>query len=150
MGYTLLNSVDQVQVYGPDLVAEVLVCTFQSTPSGAVLVRVVPQQSFQADGGKALLSSLSDAVEQILQAGTATGAEGNMRLDANNLLVDYVDFTVTYTPPTPGPGEITAVVSIPVQTITADLSILGGSSGFQSAPELIDATYQKLAAMATG
>lgn len=150
MGYRLLNNVDQVQVYGPDLVAEVQACTIESFPSGAVLVRVVPQQAFDADQGKALLLSLSDAVEQILQAGTATGATGNFRIDANDLLVDYVDFTVTYVPSAAIPGTISTLVPIPVRTITADTSILGGSSGFESAPELIDAAYQRLAAMASG
>lgn len=150
MAYTLLNNVDQVQVYGPDLVAEAQACTFQSFPSGAVLVRVVPQQAFTADQGGALLTSLSDAVEQILEAGVATGATGNFRIDANDLLVDYVDFTVTYTPPTAIPGVISTVVSVPVRTVTADTSILGGSPGFQSAPELLNAAYQRLAAMATG
>ena len=150
MGVRLLNSVDQVQVFGPDLVAEVLVCTFQSTPSGAVLVRVVPQSAFVAGNGGPLLTSLSNAVEQILQAGVATGAVGNMRLDANNLLADYVDFTVGYTPPGGVPGEITTVVPIPVQTITADTSILGGSTGFQSAPEILQDAYQKLVDMSDG
>ena len=150
MSYRLLNSVDSVQVYGPDLVAETLVCTFQTFPSGAVLVRVVPQSAFVAGNGGPLVASLSEAVEQIIQAGTATGATGNMRLDANELLVDYVDFTVTYTPPNAVPGEITTVVPIPVQIVTADTSLLGGSSGVASAPELLNEAYQRLAAMASG
>lgn len=149
MGYTLLNSTDSVQVYGADLVAETLVCTIVSSPSGSTLVRTVPQTSFEADQGQALLSSLADAVENILQAGTATAAVGNQRLDPSNLLADYVDFTVTYVPATPGPGTIQAVVSIPVNVLTADTSLLGGS-GTASAPELINDTYQKLAAMASG
>lgn len=150
MSYTLINSTDSVQVYGPDLVAATLVCTFQSFPSGSVLIRVVPQSSFEAGTGGPLLESLSAGVEDILQAGVATAAAGNMRIDPNNLLIDYVDFTVTYTPQTPGPGEISAVVSIPVSIITADTSLLGGASGVASAPELINETYQKLAAMASG
>jgi hypothetical protein len=150
MGHVLLDSTDAIQVYGPNLVADSLVCTFASSPSGAILVRVVPKSSFDASTGGALIASLSDAVEQIIQAGTATAATGNMRIDENELLVDYVDFTVTYTPSTAVPGTISVIVPIPVRTVTADLSLLGGSTGFKSAPELLNEAYQKLAALATG
>lgn len=149
MAYALLNSVDSVQVYGPDLVVEALVCTIVSAPSGSTLVRTVPLQEFQADQGQGLLSSLSNAVENILQAGVATGAVGNQRVDPSGLLSDMVDFTVTYVPSPPVPGQITTVVSIPVNVLTADTGLLGGS-GTASAPELINEAYQKLAAMASG
>ena len=149
MPYTLLNSTDTVQVFGPDLVSEAIVCTILSGPSGSQLVRTVPDAEFQADNGQGLLSSLSDAVEGILQAGVATGAVGNQRVDASGLLADYVDFTVTYRPSTPIPGEIQAVVSIPVDVITADTAFGSFLSG-GSATDQIQATYDKLAAMATG
>ena len=149
MPYTLLNSVDSVQVYGPDLVSETLVCTILSGPSGSTLLRTVPSAEFESDQGQGLLSSLSDAVEQTLQAGTATAAVGNQRVDPSGLLADYVDFTVTYRPPTPVPGEITAVVSIPVNMLTADTSFGSFLSG-GSAADQIQATYDRLKAMATG
>ena len=149
MSYTLLNSVDSVQVYGPDLVSETLVCTIFSGPSGSTLLRTVPSAEFQSDQGQGLLAALSDAVEQILQAGVATAAVGNQRIDASGLLADYVDFTVTYKPSAVIPGEITAVVSIPVDVITADTAFGSFLSG-GSATDQIQATYDKLAAMATG
>lgn len=150
MSWQLIDATESVQVYGPNLIAQTLVCTFQSFPSRSILLRVVPQSAFDASNGGPLVGSLSDAVENILHEGTATAATGNMRIDANTLLVDYVDFTVTYVPSVAVPGEITTLVSIPVQTITADTSILGGSTGFESAAELINDAYQKLAAMAHG
>ena len=149
MPYTLLNSVDSVQVYGPDLVSETLVCTILSGPSGSTLLRTVPAAEFQSDQGQGILSSLSDAVEQILQAGTATAAVGNQRVDPSGLLADYVDFTVTYVPPSPVPGSIDAVVSIPVNVLTADTSF-GSFLGGGSAADQIQATYDRLKAMATG
>lgn len=150
MSWQLLDSTDTVQVFGPNLVSESLICTIQSFPSGSVLVRVVPQSAFVAGNGGPLCGSLSAAVEQILEAGVAIAATGNMRVDDNELLVDYVDFTVAYVPPVATPGEITTVVPIPVQIITADTSILGGSAGVASAPELLNEAYQRLAAMAHG
>ena len=149
MSYRLLNSVENFQVYGPDLAAETLVCTIESYPSGSTLVRTVPLTEFQADAGQGILSSLSNAVENILQAGVATAAVGNQRVDTSGLLADYVDFTVTYVPSPPVPGSITTVVQVPVNVLTADTSLLGGS-GASSAPDLINEAYQKLAAMATG
>lgn len=149
MAYQLLNSLESFQVYGPDLVAETLVCTIQSFPSGSTLIRTVPQAEFTADHGQGLLSSLSDAVEQILQAGTATAAVGNQRVDPSGLLADFVDFTVTYVPPTPVPGAITADVSIPVNVLTADPAFGGFLSG-GSAADQIAAAYARLQAMASG
>ena len=149
MPYTLLNSVDSVQVYGPDLVSETLVCTILSGPSGSTLLRTVPSTEFQADQGQGILASLSDTVEQILQAGVATAAVGNQRVDPSGLLADYVDFTVTYVPQSPVPGSIEAVVSIPVNTLTADTSFGSFLSG-GSAADQIQATYDRLKAMATG
>lgn len=149
MAYRLISSQDTVQVLGGTNVQDALLCTVQSGPSGSYLVRTIPAASFQADQGQGLLASLANAVEQILEAGTAIAASGFQGVDAADLLVDFVRFTVGYTPEGGTPGEITADVDIPVNVVTADTqfgSFLEGGS----AVERIDATYQKLAAMAAG
>lgn len=149
MAYLLLDTTDTVQVLGPHLVVEGLLCSIQSFPSGSRLVRTVPLVDFQADHGQALLSSLSDAVEQELGAGVATAAEGFQALDSSQLLYDAVTFTVTYAPPNSTGGTIEAPVTIPVNVLTADTQFSGFLAG-GSAAERIDATYQKLQAMASG
>lgn len=150
MSYDLLDSIESVQVYSPQLVADVLICTIQSHPSGSVIMRTIPQVDFEGDKGKGLLTSFSDAVENVLEAGTAISAYGLQLVDDSGLLVDLVRFTVSYAPPAGTPGSITATVDIPVRTLTADISITGGSAGFQSAADLIGETYQRLAAMSSG
>ena len=147
MSYVLLDSLPTVQVFSPTLVSQALLCTIQSAPSGSVLIRTVPQTSFQADQGAGLLNSLADAVENILAEGTATAAAGTQGIDAANLLYDAVLFTVEYVPAGGVPGEITGSVEVPVLNITADTQfgsfIQGGS-----AADAINAEYQRLKALA--
>ena len=147
MSYVLLDSLPTVQVFSPSLVSQGLLCTIGSSPSGSTLIRTVPQASFQADQGAGLLSSLSDAVEAILQEGIATAAAGVQGIDASNLLYDAVLFTVTYVPPSPIPGEITGSVEIPVTSITADTQFGSFLQGGNAA-DLILAEYNRLKALA--
>lgn len=149
MPYVLLSSAATVQVYSPILVSDALICTFQSAPSGSVLIRTVPQASFAADQGGALLESLSDAVEGILGEGIATDATGTQGVDNSGLLYDAVLFTVAYVPPTPIPGAITGSVEIPVTVLTADTSFGAFLTG-GSAAERILAEYNRLKALAGG
>lgn len=147
MSYVLLDSLPTVQVFSSSLVSQGLLCTIQSAPSGSVLIRTVPQASFQQDQGAGLLNSLADAVENILSEGVATAASGVQGIDASNLLYDAVLFTVTFVPSQPIPGEITGSVEVPVLNITADTqfgSFLQGGS----AADAIDAEYQRLKALA--
>lgn len=150
MSYQLLDSIESVQVYSPQLVADVLICTIQSFPSGSVLLRTVPQANFDDGTGAALLTSLSDATENILEAGTAISAYGLQLVDDSGLLVDLVRFTVRYVPPNGTPGSITATVDVPVTILTADTSLTGGSVGVESAAELVGDAYTRLATMSTG
>lgn len=150
MGYRLLNSTDTVQIFGPTFVQDSLACTIATTPHGAVVIRTIPLADFQADMGAGLLTSLADAVENILGEGIAIAAQGVQGVDDAGLLYDAVRFTVGYTPPGGTPGEITADVDIPVNTLTADTGILGGGFSGQSAPEIILNTYNRLRNMAGG
>lgn len=147
MGYTLLDSTETVQVFSPTLVSGALFCTIQSSPSGSILVRTIPPTDAVPGQQSALLESLSDAVESILQEGIATAAQGTQGIDPTGLLYDAVIFTVTYVPPYASPGQIQGTVEIPVNTITADTQfgsfIEGGSAADQIAAEY--AMLKKLA-----
>lgn len=141
-----------VQTFSPTLAEEAQICTFYSYPSGSILIRTVPQTDFATDGGLALMNSLSDAVENILGEGIAVAAAGEQGLDVSGLIYDAVTFTVEYVPPTSIPGRIIGNVTIPVQTLTLDTSIAGGSGvpGITTAPELILAEYNALKKSAGG
>jgi len=149
MAYVLLDAYETVQVFGPNLASQGQLCTIHSTPSGSVLIRTVPQASFDADQGQGLLSSLSQAVEDILSGGLASAAVGTQGIDDAGLLFDAVDFTVTYTPTTAIPGTISTVVEIPVTILTADTGFGSFLTG-GSAHDQLQAAQDKLAAMATG
>lgn len=149
MGYRLLSSSDTVIVYSPTTVTDALACTIVTTPSGAIVIRTVPRADFENDRGKALLTSLSNAVEQELDAGTAIAASGFQGIDPAGLLADYVRFTVGYTPEGGTPGEITADVDVPVNVLTADTQFGSFLEGGSAAERIAD-TYSRLAAMASG
>jgi hypothetical protein len=149
MSYQTIDSIEVVQVYSPTLVSDALLVTIRSFPSGSVLLRTVPQDIFTTGGTSPILASLSNAVENILDGGLATAAQGTQGIDDSGLLFDAVVFTVTYTPSTPIPGTLTATVEIPVDTITADTSFGSFLTG-GSAEDQLQATYDRLAAMSSG
>ena len=136
-----------VQVSGPNLAGEARLATFQSLPSNSTLIYTIPETSYQDNQGRALLDSLSNAVENLLSAGVAISAEGTQGIDPSGLIFDAVTFTVRYVPPVPIPGEILGDVQIDVRVVDADLSIIGGS-GAQNAAQLIDDEYNRLKALA--
>lgn len=146
MSIRLLNSDPSVQVIG-NLTSDVLICTFQSLPSGSTLILVIDQTDFAAGTGNVLMNELSTEVEDILKAGVATGAVGVQSIDSSGLLQDNVTFTVTYVPSYSTPGTITGDVTIPAYVITGD-SFLFASGALQSAPAQIDAEYERLKALA--
>lgn len=149
MGYVLLDNPQTVQVLGPQLVSQGMLCTIQSFPSGSFLIRTVPLADFNSDRGQGLLRSLSETVESVLGEGIATAAEGIQGIDDNDLIYDAVRFTVTYVPPGPAVGTVSAPVDVPVNVLTADTSFGSFLSG-GSAADRIAETYQKLTAMSSG
>lgn len=148
MAFRLLSSTDTVLVYGTT-VTDALSCTIATTPSGSIVLRTIPRASFEADLGHALLSSLADAVENIIGEGTAIAASGFQGVDAAGFLADYVRFTVGYTPSGGTPGEITADVDIPVNVLTADTQFGSFLDGGSAAQRIAD-TYSRLQAMSSG
>lgn len=147
MAYQLLASSTTVQVYGPQVAAEALICTIASAPSGSQLIRTVPKDEFERDQGAGLLNSLSDATESVLGEGIAVDAVGTQTVDSSGLLADEVTFTVEYVPTYPAPGPITATVDVPVNVLTADTGFGSFLTG-GTAQERILATYNKLKALA--
>lgn len=143
-----IDSSPQPQVIG-QTTTDGLIVNFISTPSGSALERWIAQADFDADGGKALLDSLSSAVESILGEGLATGAVGVQTIDASGFLADNVDFTVTYVPPPPSIGSLSASVRIPITTLTADTQFGSFIQGGDPATVILD-TYNKLKALAGG
>lgn len=143
-----IASYPTVKIVG-GVATDAVMVTFISTPSGSTLQRVVSDPDFQADRGKALIDSLSAAVEEILGEGIAIAATGSQGIDPSDFIVDAVTFTVGYTPPNGAPNALTATVEIPITTLTADTqfgSFLRGGS----AAEIIQGTYAKLQELAGG
>jgi hypothetical protein len=149
MAYQLIDNFETVQVFGPQLASQGQLATIQSFPSGSVLIRTVPQESFDLDQGQGILSSLSTAVEDAISGGLATAAVGTQGIDDANLLFDAVVFTVVYVPPSPVPGTISTEVTVPVDVVAADTQFGSFLTG-GSLQDRLAAARDKLAAMATG
>lgn len=147
MAYQLLDHQTVVQVTGPTLASQAEFCTFTSFPSGSVLIRTVPAAFFDATKEIGLLTSLSDAVENILSEGIAVAAAGTQGLDESQLIFDAVTFTVRYVPTYPIPGTITSELQIDVRNITADTQFGAFLTGGSAADQL-SAEYQRLKTIA--
>lgn len=139
MSYALLDSGRTVQVFSPKLVTPGLLCTIQSFPSGSILLRTVPEPLFEKNEGEPILSSLSDAVENLIAGGLADAAAGVQGVDKSELLYDAVLFTVSYQPAKPVPGTLSATVEIRVNVVDTDVGFGSFLRGGDAATQLQDA-----------
>jgi len=114
MGYTLLASESTVQVLSPTVVNDVVYCTIQTTPSGAIVSSPVQKDVFDAGQAGVELANLADAIEQVLTLDHVVSAAGVQVLDASGLLADQVAFTVEYVKPGTTGTSVTAEALVPV------------------------------------
>lgn len=146
--YTLQSSYDTVQVFSASEVVEAIYCTIATNGHGAVVNRTIPKRNFGSGGADVgMLDSLATAVDQALDGGLAIAATGVQDVDASNLIMDAVQFTVQYVPAAPTIGPLTTTVTIPVDVVTADTQfgsfLTGGSMS-----EQLQAAYNNLKALA--
>lgn len=130
--YTLQSSYDTVLVVSASEVLDAIFCTIATDGHGAILNRTVPKSAFGSGIDVGLLDSLATAVDQILDGGLAIAATGVQDVDAANLLVDAVLFTVQYVPQAATLGPLTTTVTVPVNVVAVDTSfgsfLTGGSA----------------------
>lgn len=112
--YTLIGSYSTVQVLGANLLNDVVYCTIQTSPSNVIASMPVEQSVFNKGGTGPELTAFADGIETIMSRDPVIAATGTQALDANNLLVDYVVFTVQYVASSTSPGSVTAEASVPV------------------------------------
>jgi hypothetical protein len=147
--YSLLTSIPTVQVLSSTVVNDVVYCTIQTTPSGAIASIPVQESVFDAGQAGTELTNFAEAIEQILTNPHVVGATGEQTLDASGLLSDSVAFTVQYVPPGTSGTSITAEALIPV----AELNFTDGEIGstlLQAVDAAINAVYANLKAAAGG
>jgi hypothetical protein len=150
MGYVTGPTTRTVQVLSATEVADVERVPFVTTPSGVSGWRYVPYQAFIAEGVDTWIGPLAQAIEDLFSGGLASYATMIEDIDpTTNLLADYLQVTVSYTPPRGGYTSTTSV-DIPVNLLTLDTGFFGvlatGSSGatLQSPAAMLGAAYDRL------
>lgn len=144
--YNVIASESSIQVLSPTLTQPIVQTTIQTVPHGVIASLALDQADFDAGTAGAILEPFAANIETIMSQGVAIAAQGSQSLDPNGLLADGVDFTVEYRNPAIPGSSLTVVVTVPVGLLTATEQF-GGHGGLADAEALIDAAYNKLAAM---
>lgn len=145
----VIGSYATVQVTGPTTAVDVLRITARTAPSGIVFTANAPYRNLvgvqpgDVDGvANTFLVPLATGLERMMGSGMVAGATATEDVDANGLLVDYIDAVVAYDPGTAGQEPLTQVVRIPVHAFD-EPSFYGPLIGSK-----IGAAYEGLKALA--
>lgn len=124
--YKVASQQQTIQVLGPSEVADVMEIGAFSQPSNVYFQRYVPLSSWKLlDGPQGLgfwLQPVVDAIEDNLASGAASGVAFRQDVDpTTGLLTDFLDFTVSYQPPS-ALLPSTAVVSWPIDNLVIEFA----------------------------
>jgi len=138
--FRILSSRRTIQVRSQTLVEDVQEIVAEALPSGVTFTRLVPLQTFQAQGASALIAPIANNIQAIIDQGYAVGGIGVQKVDANGLISNWVDFTVEINPPdATQPGPFTTTVEVSVQALHDQTDFA----------DTFDPTIQNLAALAS-
>jgi hypothetical protein len=140
--YTVVSQRRTVQVLSQTQVADVEEVGFITHPTGIYSQREVPIQAWQTDGAGPWIGTLADAIEGLISGGLATGAVFVQDVDASGLIADFMDFTVSYTPPGGIGLPMTSIVRVPINALTLDTSF--GSFTGTSPADMLSAAHDAL------
>lgn len=158
--YIAQGSYTTVKSYAPGTSITVQMITFQTQPTGIWCEYGVPYEAFLQEGTGAsdqpLIQSLADTIENIaLRVSCVTGGTFIQDVDpSSGLLVDYVQFFLSYTPAS-GAGPFTTTVDVPVAALAsaADIAEFGNfiPPGTYTAPvDQVATACASLQALANG
>jgi hypothetical protein len=123
--YVTQTQQQTVQVLGPTQAVDVMTVGALTVPHGVYFERVVPLTVWGTSAADPYIGELATAIEQRLSSGLAVSAVFRTDVDTSGLLTDYVDFTVEVAPAANQSGPMQAVVSVPVNLLTADQAFVG-------------------------
>lgn len=145
--YSPATSHRSVQVLGPTQVADVQQAGFVTHPTGIYAEYPVPLPVWKDDRGAGLIEAIASGIEGLIASTAAVTGSYVQDLDANGLLVDYIEFVVEYVAQGGLGLPMTTTVLIPLESFLA----AGDPFFFQFAgnpAQLIDDAYQGLAQFA--
>jgi len=142
--YSIVTERRTVQVLSQTQVVDVQEVGFFSEPSNTYCQVVVPVLAWAANGPAAWVQPLADAIEGLIPGSGATSASFVQDVDSSNLIADFLDFTVTYTPTTGFGLPLSTVVRVPIAYLTLDPAI--ATAGGLAPAEIIGKAYARLVA----
>lgn len=146
--YVVTSQEPSTQVLGPNEVLSTMTVGFVTSPHGVRAYREVPRTAWASGGAAAWIAPLATAIENLIDGGLASGASFVQDIDpATGLLTDAIEFVVSYDPPPPALGPMTATAVVPVDDLTLDTSFGSFVQGADPAQTLRDA-YDQLVATA--
>jgi hypothetical protein len=147
--YALIASQSTVQVLSATVVNNVVYCTIQTNPSGAIVSIPVQEKVFESGQAGPELTNLANAVEQVLSEPHVISAVGTQTIEASGLLADNVVFTVEYVPAGTTSTSVTAEATVPVGYLNFTDGAIGQAS-LANVENIIGDVYANLAAAAGG
>jgi hypothetical protein len=145
--YTVVSQRKTVQQLAGNQVIDVEEVGFVTIPTGIYAQVYVPYQEWLANRGAQYIDALATGIENLIAGGLADSGSFAQDIDPNtDLLADFIDFRVSYTPPTPLLA-MTTDVRIPVSLLGVDTGFGSFISGGTAADQL-RAAYDELAATA--
>jgi len=145
--YGVVTQNRSVRVLGPTEVIDTEEVGIVTRPTGIFVEYPLPLSLWRTRAGFEILGSLAAGIEQQISEGLAVGGSYVQDYDANNLLVDYCEMVVQYTP-TDGRPPMSTTVLIPLESFIAaqgDPFFAGLGASPQS---LLSAAYDTLVATA--
>jgi hypothetical protein len=97
--YTVQTQVKSVQVLGPTQVIDVQQVGISTHPTGIFIEYPIPIELWHDPNTNFILEAIASGIEQQISEGLAVGGSYVQDYDKSNLLVDYWEAIVEYTPP---------------------------------------------------
>ncbi len=145
-----ISSYRAVLVMSPTTVLDVEVVTSATIPTGVTFTYRVPYESWKEGAAGGLLDVIAVQIEEMVAGNHVVAGAPAQDQDASGLLVDYTDLIVEYDRGAQGLPPLQGTARVPMQNYFAADTGIGGFTipGVATPAELVNAEYQRLAALA--
>lgn len=150
--YYVIDSYKSIQVLSPTTVSDVQYVTIATIPTQITLTYPMEYAVWKKGPPYDQLNAMAQELENLVTNYHVVAGSAVQDLDANGLLVDYVDLIVEYVQPTAGLPPLQGTVSIPVSLIYLEATDPILANALHSTPPggLCEEEYVRLQALAGG
>src|SRR6266496_951107 len=146
--FSVVTQLRSVRVIGPTQVVDVELVGFVTHPTEIYAEYPVPLDLWRAGNVAELLGPIAHEIESLIANTAAVTGSYSQDVDENGLLVDYIDFVVSYQPSSGLGLPQTATVSISIDLLGAVSDPI--AARFLTSPDaMIQEAYDRLVATAS-